>query len=70
MTERGPAVWKADGWEATTRIGLLTPHADVGPEAELQAMSPAAAPVDAIVFGFTSSAYVTAAPPRPFAAQR
>jgi maleate isomerase len=96
--------WKRDGWEATTRIGVLTPHADVGPESELQAMAPtgvgihatrvpfgamaaggvmdptiplapvrafaepphvdnaaellAAAPLDAIAYGFTSSAYV------------
>ena len=96
--------WKRDGWEATVRIGVLTPHADVGPEFELQAMAPpgvaihatrvpfgamaaggtmgptiplapvrafaepphvddaaellAAAPLDAIVYGFTSSAYV------------
>ena len=32
--------WKRDGWEATIRIGVLTPHADVGPESELQAMAP------------------------------
>jgi maleate isomerase len=96
--------WKRDGWEASVRIGVLTPHADVGPESELQAMAPrgvaihatrvqfgamaaggvmdptiplapvrafaepphlddaaellAAAPLDAIVYGFTSSAYV------------
>jgi maleate isomerase len=96
--------WKRDGWEATIRIGVLTPHADVGPESELQAMTPpgvaihtarvpfgamaaggamdstiplapvrafaepphvdnatellAAAPLDAIAYGFTSSAYV------------
>src|ERR671932_8518 len=96
--------WKRDGWEASVRIGILTPHADVGPESELQAMAPpsvtihatrvpfgamaagggmdptiplapvrafaepphlddaaellAAAPLDAIAYGFTSSAYV------------
>ena len=96
--------WKRDGWEASVRIGVLTPHGDVGPESELQAMAPpgvaihatrvpfgamtaggvmdptiplapvrafaetahlddaaellAAAPLDAIVYGFTSSAYV------------
>src|SRR5829696_8950184 len=32
--------WKRDGWEASVRIGVLTPHADVGPESELQAMAP------------------------------
>jgi maleate isomerase len=96
--------WKRDGWEAIVRVGVLTPHADVGPESELQAMAPqgvaihatrvpfgamvaggamdptiplapvrafaepphldnaaellAAAPLDAIAYGFTSSAYV------------
>jgi maleate isomerase len=96
--------WKPDGWEASVRIGVLTPHADIGPESELNAMAPsgvaiyatripfgamaaggvmdptiplapvrafaepphlddaaellAGAPLDAIVFGFTSSAYV------------
>ena len=32
--------WKPDGWDATTRIGVLAPHADVRPEAELGAMAP------------------------------
>lgn len=96
--------WKRDGWEANVRIGVLTPHADAGPESELQAMAPpgvaihaarvpfgamaaggvmdptiplapvrafaepphldsaaellAAAPLNAIVYGFTSSAYL------------
>lgn len=99
--------WRRDGWDAATRLGVLTPHADVGPESELQAMAPdgvvvhaarvrfgamapggamdptiplapvrafaepphvdeaaellAAAPVSAIGFGFTSSAYVIGA---------
>jgi maleate isomerase len=98
-------MWEPDGWDATCRIGVLVPHADVGPESELRAMAPpgvgihatrvpfgamqpggamdptiplapvrafaepphiddatellATAPLDAIVFGFTSSAYVT-----------
>jgi maleate isomerase len=96
--------WRRDCWEATVRIGVLTPHADVGPESELQAMAPpgvvihaaripfgamaaggvmdptiplapvkafaepphldnaaellAAAPLNAIAYGFTSSAYI------------
>jgi maleate isomerase len=105
MSEQAnPNRWKRDGWEATVRIGVLTPHADVGPESELQALAPpgvaihatrvpfgamaaggemdptiplapvrafaepphvdnaaellAAAPLNAIVYGFTSSAYV------------
>jgi maleate isomerase len=99
--------WPRDGWDALARIGVLTPHADVGPESELQAMAPrdvvihaarvrfgamapggamdptiplapvrdfaspphvdeavellAAAPVSAIGYGFTSSAYVLGA---------
>lgn len=99
--------WNPDGWDVSVRVGLLTPHADVGPESELQAMAPpgvtihtarvpfgamaagggmdptiplapvrefaepphvddaaellAAAPLDAIAFGFTSSAYVIGA---------
>ena|SRR5205809_1906886 len=32
-------MWQPDGW-AQTRIGVLTPHADVGPEAEFCAMAP------------------------------
>src|ERR671929_2204233 len=101
-------MWRADGWDARWRVGVLTPHADVGPESELRAMAPpdvgihaarvrfgamaaggamdptiplapvrafaeppyvddavellAAAPVHAIGFGFTSSAYVLGAP--------
>jgi maleate isomerase len=100
-------MWRADGWDVQLRIGVLTPHADVGPESELRAMAPpevgihaarvrfvamgtggtmdptiplapvrafaepphvddavellAAAPVHAIGFGFTSSAYVLGA---------
>lgn len=96
--------WRRDGWEASVRVGVLTPHADMGPESELQAMAPpgvaihatrvpfggmaagggmdptiplapvrafaeppevddaaellAATPLDAIAYGFTSSAYV------------
>lgn len=100
-------MWQPDGWDATWRIGVLVPHGDVGPEAELQAMAPpevrvhatrvpfggirpgggmdptiplapvrafaepphvddatellAAAPIHAVAFGFTSSAYVLGA---------
>lgn len=32
--------WRRDGWDADTRIGLLTPAGDLGPEAEFTAMSP------------------------------
>jgi maleate isomerase len=99
--------WHEDGWDVAVRIGLLVPHADVGPESEVRAMAPhgvaihatrvpfgamapgggmdptialepvrrfaepselddaaellAAAPLDAIAYGFTSSAYVIGA---------
>jgi maleate isomerase len=99
-------MWQPDGW-ARTRIGVLTPHADVVPESEFSAMAPdgisihamrvpfgaykpggtmdrtiandpvrafaepplvddaaellAAAPLHAIVYGFTSSSYVRGA---------
>jgi maleate isomerase len=33
-------MWRADGWEVHTRVGILTPHADVGPESEFRAMAP------------------------------
>jgi len=33
------AMWQPDGW-AQTRIGVLIPHADVGPDAEFGAMAP------------------------------
>jgi maleate isomerase len=105
--EQAGLVWQPDGWEATVRIGVLTPHADVGPESELRAIAPpyvaihaarvplgamglggamdptiplapvrafaelpyvddatellAAAPIGAVAFGFTSSAYVIGA---------
>ena len=32
-------MWQPDGW-AQTRIGVLTPHADIGPETEFGAMAP------------------------------
>jgi maleate isomerase len=33
-------MWRSDGRDARVRIGVLTPHADVGPDSELQAMAP------------------------------
>lgn len=32
-------MWQPDGW-AQIRIGVLTPHADIGPETELNALAP------------------------------
>lgn len=31
-------MWKYDGWESDFKLGIVTPHADIGPEAESQAM--------------------------------
>lgn len=39
--------WQLDGWGATVRLGVLTPTADVGPEAELNAMVPSTVTVHA-----------------------
>lgn len=96
--------FRPDGWDAATRVGVVVPHADAGPEAELKALAPpevsihasrlyfgamraggvmdpkiphqpvrsfvgepevddavellAAAPLDVIALGFTSSAYL------------
>jgi maleate isomerase len=36
-----------DGWDASIRVGVVVPHADVGPEAELQAVAPASVSVHA-----------------------
>ena len=49
--------WKPDGWEASVRIGVLTPHADVNPESELNAMAPASVAIHAtrIPFGAMSA---------------
>ena len=33
------ALFRPDGWNRSIRIGTVVPHADVGPEAELQAMA-------------------------------
>ncbi|MCX4547001.1 maleate cis-trans isomerase [Streptomyces sp. NBC_01565] len=33
-------MYRPDGWDTRARIGVLTPHADVGPESELRAMAP------------------------------
>jgi hypothetical protein len=32
-------MWQPDGW-GQIRIGVLTPHADVGPESEFHALAP------------------------------
>lgn len=49
----GSAIWRADGWDARTRLGVLVPHADVGPESELGAMAPPGVAIHAtrVLFG-------------------
>lgn len=39
--------WARDGWDARSRIGLLVPHADIGPECEFEAMAPASVTIHA-----------------------
>lgn len=41
------AEWQLDGWGATVRLGVLTPTADLGPEAELNAMAPSTVTIHA-----------------------
>lgn len=31
-------MWKPDGWDGNFKLGVVTPHADIGPEAEAQAL--------------------------------
>src|SRR3954470_5826137 len=71
----GRPMWHRDGWDATGRIGVLTPHADVGPESELQAMAPAGVVVHAarVPFGAMGAGggmdpTIPLAPVRAFAA--
>lgn len=66
--------WKPDGWGAAVRVGVLTPHADVGPEAELQAMAPptvtihaARVPFGAMAAGGGMDATIPLSPVRAFA---
>src|SRR5688572_22048528 len=48
--------WQRDGWDAEIRIGVLTPHADVGPESELNAMAPEGVSIHASRVLFTAMA--------------
>jgi maleate isomerase len=68
--------WMPDGWDATLRIGVLTPAADVGPESELQAMAPAGVvvhaarvPFGAMAPGGSMDPTIAQAPVRAFAEQ-
>ncbi len=46
-------MWQPDGW-GETRIGVLTPHADVCPETELNALAPDGISIHAARFPFGS----------------
>jgi maleate isomerase len=66
--------WREDGWDAAVRIGVLTPHADVGPESELRAMAPAVVGIHAARVAFGAMAAgggmdptISLAPVRAFA---
>ena len=66
-------MWKPDGWQASVRIGLLTPHADIGPECELHAMAPgdvsihaARVPFGAMAAGGVMDPTIALAPVRAF----
>ncbi|WP_176288260.1 hypothetical protein [Vibrio sp. JPW-9-11-11] len=39
ITDDVKRLFKPDGWNRTIRIGVVVPHADVGPEVEIQAMA-------------------------------
>jgi maleate isomerase len=66
--------WRRDGWGTVTRLGVLIPHGDVGPESELQAMAPssvvihgARAPFGAMAAGGAMDPTIPLAPVRAFA---
>lgn len=67
-------MWQLDGWAVETRIGVLTPHADVGPESEIRAMAPAGlgvhaarVPFGAMAAGGAMDPTIPLAPVRAFA---
>lgn len=69
-----PRMWKPDGWQANVRIGVLTPHADIGPECEVHAMAPgdvsihvARVPFGAMAAGGVMDPTIALAPVRAFA---
>lgn len=49
-----PDSWAPDGWDADWRIGLLVPHADIGPECEFMAMAPAGVTIHTTRVGFAA----------------
>jgi maleate isomerase len=56
-------MWQPDGWGWRARIGVLTPHGDVGPEAELRAMSPDGVSIHAARVPFRATAPGSATTP-------
>ncbi|MFE9123078.1 maleate cis-trans isomerase [Streptomyces sp. NPDC007172] len=67
-------MWQPDGWDVRVRLGILTPHGDVGPESELRAMAPdevglhaARVPFGAIRRGGVMDDTIPLAPVRAFA---
>jgi maleate isomerase len=66
-------MWQPDGWDVRARLGVLTPHGDVGPESELQAMAPegvrvhaARVPFGAMRHGGTMDPTIQLAPVQEF----
>src|SRR5689334_19059892 len=66
-------MWESDGWDVRARVGVLVPHADVGPESELQAMAPegvrvhaARVPFGAMAMGGQMDPTIPLAPVRAF----
>jgi maleate isomerase len=71
---QGDAMWQDDGWDVRWRLGVIAPHADVGPESELRAMAPpevgihaARAPFGAMAAGGRMDPTIPLAPVRAFA---
>ncbi|HEY3080835.1 MAG TPA: maleate cis-trans isomerase [Chloroflexota bacterium] len=67
-------MWRPDGWGWRARIGVLTPHRDVGPESEFRAMAPdgvsvhaARVPFGATAAGGTTTPTIALEPVRAFA---
>ena len=67
-------MWRQDGWDARIRIGVLVPHADVGPESEISAMAPpgvavhaSRVPFGAMAPGGAMDPTIALAPVRAFA---
>lgn len=67
-------MWQRDGWGARTRIGILMPHVDIGPEAEFAAMAPEGVTihstrvrVDVVMPGAATDPRIALAPVRAFA---